>query len=82
MKKESEKEMIHSHIQNDCVECNARIIGQQVSPLPSTSGYKPQQDQQCQGRMHGHGKTTDGSGGKWLKKYNKEEKKIKGVKTL
>ena len=63
-KKESEMQMMHSHIQNECGECNTRISSQQVSPLPSTSSYQPQQGQESQGRKHRHGKTTDATGGK------------------
>ena len=70
-------QMIHSCIQNDCGECNARISSQQVSPLPSTSGYQQWQGQQCQGRKHAHGKVTNGNGHKWLRKENKEEKEDK-----
>ena len=53
MKKESDIHTIHSHIQHDCGECNARISGQQVSPVPSTSDCQSQKGQQDQGRKHG-----------------------------
>ena len=73
-KKESEIQMIYSHIQNDCHECNARISSHQISPLPSTSGHQPQQGQQGQGRDYSQGKTLDGNGGKQLRMDKKEEK--------
>ena len=45
----------------------------QISVLPSSSGYQPQQRQKDLGGKCGHGKIMNGEGGKWSRQKFMEE---------
>ena len=79
-KKDPEIQTMHCHIQNDCGKYNARITGQQVSLLPSTSGSNNSKANRTKGGSMAMTRPWIPNVGKQSRNDNKEEKEDKRPK--